>query len=43
VIRESTHDLQRGGPWGWVDDDIAFLRPWGFDVVQETAWLVKGT
>jgi pimeloyl-ACP methyl ester carboxylesterase len=36
VIRESTDDLLRGGPWGWVDDDLAFLRPWGFDVAEVT-------
>jgi pimeloyl-ACP methyl ester carboxylesterase len=32
VIRESTSDLVAGGHWGWVDDDLAFTRPWGFDV-----------
>jgi pimeloyl-ACP methyl ester carboxylesterase len=32
VIRESTPEQALNGVWGWVDDDLAFLRPWGFDV-----------
>ena len=32
VIRESTPEQALNGVWGWVDDDLAFIRPWGFDV-----------
>ena len=32
VIRESVAELAVNGVGGWVDDDLAFLQPWGFDV-----------
>ncbi len=32
IIRESTPEQALNGVWGWVDDDLAFTRPWGFDV-----------
>jgi pimeloyl-ACP methyl ester carboxylesterase len=32
VIRESTPEQALNGVWGWVDDDLAFIRSWGFDV-----------
>jgi len=31
VIRESIAEQSANGVWGWVDDDLAFTKPWGFD------------
>ena len=32
ILREATHEWAFNGVGGWVDDDLAFTRPWGFDV-----------
>jgi pimeloyl-ACP methyl ester carboxylesterase len=32
VIREATAEEAVNGVGGWVDDDLAFQQPWGFDV-----------
>jgi pimeloyl-ACP methyl ester carboxylesterase len=31
IIRESTFEWAVNGVGGWVDDDLAFVQPWGFD------------
>jgi pimeloyl-ACP methyl ester carboxylesterase len=36
VIRESTAEMFVNGVSGWVDDDLAFITPWGFDLTAIT-------
>ncbi len=33
-FRRSLREALRAGVWGWVDDDLAFINPWGFDVSE---------
>lgn len=33
---EGTREALRISYWGWLDDDMAFTRPWGFDVASIT-------
>ena len=34
IIRESVFESAVNGVGGWVDDDLLFLQPWGFDVAD---------
>ncbi len=34
VIRQDVAESFRAGVWGWVDDDLAMVQPWGFDVAE---------
>lgn len=40
VIRESVQESFASGIWGWVDDDLAFTRPWGFELTEITVPVV---
>lgn len=34
VIRESVTESVANGVWGWVDDDLCFISPWGFEISE---------
>jgi pimeloyl-ACP methyl ester carboxylesterase len=34
IIRADVAESFRTGVWGWVDDDLAMVTPWGFDVAE---------
>jgi pimeloyl-ACP methyl ester carboxylesterase len=34
VMGEMIREAYRPGVWGWVDDDLAMLQPWGFDLAE---------
>jgi pimeloyl-ACP methyl ester carboxylesterase len=33
-MRTSLREALASGVWGWVDDDLAFVKPWGFEVQE---------
>jgi pimeloyl-ACP methyl ester carboxylesterase len=33
-LQKSLREALAPGMWGWVDDDLAFVKPWGFRVVE---------
>ena len=45
IFREATFEWAANGVGGWVDDDLAFTRPWGFDVaaIEVPVLVVYGT
>jgi len=37
IMRESWTESVRQGQRGWADDDLAFAKPWGFELEDVTA------
>lgn len=33
-MRKSLREALATGVWGWADDDLAFVKPWGFEVEE---------
>ena len=33
-LQKSFREALAQGAWGWVDDDLAFVKPWGFEVTE---------
>jgi pimeloyl-ACP methyl ester carboxylesterase len=34
TLRASVVEMFANGVWGWVDDDLVLIRPWGFEVQE---------
>jgi pimeloyl-ACP methyl ester carboxylesterase len=34
VFQDMMREAFRNGVWGWVDDDLALVTPWGFDLTE---------
>lgn len=44
AFRAGIGEAVQGGLGGWIDDDLAFARPWGFDLaaIEQEALLLQG-